>query len=175
MGIYVYVARKRPIDVRVNDEIVQAYPLECFSKLCDVREAWGNDFYASMSTSQGWCRNIRMTLGRAIRVMEDVKVEYVFMSYMRAPIKPLSGSQLYRFTGGFPLDHLAYLDDESSCYEGPPIFWTDVDCPGESVGALVRPTRVGRRLGPWTTEPFEERHYDIANEEMHANSEHNDR
>ena len=103
-----------------------------------------------------------MSLGRAIRAMEDVKVEYVFMSSMNEPIKPLSGSQLYQFTGGFPLDDIAYLNYESSCYDGPSIFWTDVDDPGYLVGALVRPTRVGRKLGPWTVEPFEERHWEVA-------------
>ena len=162
MGIYVYIARKRPIDVRVNGEIVQAYPLEYFSKLYDVRNAWDDGLYFHNDWVKEWHRNTRMALGRAIRAMEDVKVEYVFMSSMNEPIKPLSGSRLYKFTNGFPLDHLAYLDDESSCYDGPSIFWTDVDDPGYLVGALVRPTRVGRKLGPWTTERFEERHYEVA-------------
>jgi len=162
MGIYVYVARKRPIDVRVNGEIVQAYPLEYLSKLNDVSRAWDDGLYCRNKWEKEWNRSFRMSLGRAIRAMEDVKVEYVFMSSMTGPIKPLSGSRLYRFTGGFPLDNLAYIDYESSCYDGPSIFWTDVDDLGQLVGALVRPTRVGRKLGPWTTEPFEERHWDVA-------------
>ena len=163
MGVYVYVARKRPIDVRVNGEIVQAYPLEYFSRLNDVSRAWDDGLYFRNECQNEWHRSTRMALGRAIRAMEDVKVEYVFLSSMNEPIKPLSGSQLYRFTGGFPLEDMAYLDDESSCYDGPSIFWADTDDPGELVGALVRPTRVGRKLGPWTTEPFEERHWDVAN------------
>jgi hypothetical protein len=163
MGTYVYVARKRPIDVCVDGKVVQAYPLEYFSKYYDVSRAWDDGLYFRNECQKEWNRSTRMALGRAIRAMEGVKVEYVFMSSMNEPIKPLSGSQLYRFTSGFPLDHIAYIDDESSCYDGPPIFWTDVDDPGELVGALVRPTRVGRKLGSWTVEPFEERHWEVAN------------
>ena len=164
MGTYFYVARKRPIDVRINDEVVKAYPLEYFCKAYDVRQAW-DGLYARSRWVDDYYRGIRVALGRAIRAMEDVNVEYVFTNSMDSPIKPLSGSEVYRFTNGIPLDNVAYLDEESSCCDGPSIFHLDYESVGERVGALVRPVRVGRKLGPWTVEPYEDRHWNMAHDE----------
>jgi hypothetical protein len=163
MGTYVYVVRKRPIDVCVGGEVVQAYPLEYFAKNYDVSTAWEDGFYHSCSLIKAYKSDIRRSLGRAIRAMEYVPVEYVFMNSMESPMKPVAGSRVYKFTNKEPLDNITSLDYESSCCGGPDIFYRDYDDVGDTVGALVRPPKRG---APWAVEPFELRHHNLVYDEV---------
>tara|TARA_Y100001938_G_scaffold132914_1_gene191677 strand:- start:141 stop:677 length:537 start_codon:yes stop_codon:yes gene_type:complete len=159
MGTYVYVVRKRPINVLINEEIVPVYPLEYFSREYDVSTAWEDGFYSSCSLVKGERSDIRRSLGRAIRAMRYVPVEYVFMNSMDSPMKAVVGSTVHKFTNKEPLDNITSLGYESSCYGGPDIFYRDYADVGDTVGALVRPTKRG---APWTVEPYGVGHYEMA-------------
>ena len=150
MGVYVYVPRKRPTDVRLDDgTVVQAYPLTYVSKLKDFN--WFFDKYSE------WYRDYksyRMQIARAQRAFEYVEVEYVYVSHFDRKPVPVEGNEIYKISSLVTADVLAYdMDDESSCSGGPEIFWADCDSLGELQGALVSPVRVGRKLGPWTLTP----------------------
>ena len=150
MGVYVYVARKRPTDVRLNDgSIVQAYPLTYVAKYVDFN--WFFDKYV------GWYNDYkphRMQIARSQRAFEDVKVEYVYVSHLARNPVPLEGFEIYKISSLVTADVLAHdMDCESSCVGGPKIFWADCDSLGELQGSLVAPVRVGRKRGPWTLTP----------------------
>jgi hypothetical protein len=154
MGIYVYVPRKRPIQVRLaDDKIVDVYPLEYFSKLNDFNrffdsDSWGyyKEFY-----KESWKE--RMQIGAILRAFERTNVEYVYLSSFERPPAPLGGTTVYKITDDVlvPAHVLADdMDSASACYDDQKLFWADCDSLGESQGVLVRPVRVGRKLGPWT-------------------------
>lgn len=147
MGIYVYVPRKRPTDVRLDDgTVVQAYPLTYVSKLVDF-----NWFFDRCCEWYGDYKPERMQVARSQRAFEDVKVEYVYVSYFDKNPIPLEGNEIYKISSLVTADVLAYdMDYESSCEGGPEIFWADCDSLGDLQGALVAPARVGRKLGPWS-------------------------
>lgn len=147
MGTYVYVARKRPTNVRLADgSVVTAYPLTYTDRLSDFNRAFqlGGDDYR-----EG--RHKRMQVARSQRAFEDEKVEYVYVSpFDNSPV-PLEGLDIYKIESLVSAEILAFdMQYESSCAGGPEIFWADCDSTGVCQGTLVPPTRVGRKLGPWT-------------------------
>jgi len=180
MGIYVYVARKRPIDVRLGDgSVVKAYPLTYVSKLVDF-----NRFFDSHSS--GYWREFykeswkeRMQIARSQRAFEDEKVEYVYISSLERNPVPFEGHEVYKIDSLGTADKMAYdMDSDSACAGGPEIFWADCEDPGKLQGALVAPVRVGRKKGPWTLTPVtketEEQYYANARRERarrHAQKE----
>jgi hypothetical protein len=147
MGVYVYVPRKRPTDVRLDDgTVVQAYPLTYVSKLVDFN--WFFDRYCEW---YGDYKSDRMQVARSQRTFEDVEVEYVYVSYFDKNPIPLAGNEIYKISSLVTADVLAYdMDYESACSGGPAIFWADCDSLGELQGALLPPLRVGRKWLPWT-------------------------
>tara|TARA_R100000664_G_C2718937_1_gene113045 strand:- start:91 stop:645 length:555 start_codon:yes stop_codon:yes gene_type:complete len=161
MGVYVYVARKRPTDVRLGDgSVVQAYPLTYVSKL-----SMFSDFFYKFGRWYGDYKVDRMQIARSQKAFEYDKVEYVYISHFDKNPIPLEGYGLYKTSSLETADRMTHhLGDESSCYGGPEIFWADCDSLGELQGALVSPVRVGRKRGPWTltsaTEEMKERRED---------------
>ena len=121
MGIYVYVPRKRPIQVRLaDDKIVDVYPLEYFSKLNDFNrffdsDSWGyyKEFY-----NESWKE--RMQVGAILRAFERTNVEYVYLSSFERPPAPLGGTTVYKITDDVlvPAHVLADdMDSASACYD----------------------------------------------------------
>jgi hypothetical protein len=158
--MYVYVPRKLPTDVRLDDgTVVQAYPLTYVSKLSDF-----NWFFDKYGDWYGDYKSERMQVARSQRAFEGVNLEYVYISYFDKKPVPLAGNEIYKVSSLVTADVLAYdMDYESSCSGGPEIFWADCDSPGELQGALVAPVRVGRKRGPWTlTDATEETRQGLA-------------
>ena len=132
---------------------MDVYPLEYFSKLVDF-----NRFFDSYSGGyweqfykESWKE--RMQIGAILRAFERINVEYVYLSHFESPPTPLGGTRVYKITDDVlvPAHVLADdMDSESACYDDQKLFWADCDSLGVSQGVLVRPVRMGRKLGPWT-------------------------
>ena len=168
MGVYVYVPRKRPTDVRLDDgSVVQAYPLTYVSKLVDF-----NWFFDRCCEWYGDYKPERMQVARSQRAFEDIKLEYVYISYFDKNPTPLEGNEIYKVSSLVTADVLAYdMDYESSCAGGPAIFWADCDSLGEPQGSLLPPLREGRKLGPWTlTDVTEETRETLTDNERAENN-----
>jgi hypothetical protein len=112
-----------------------------------------------------------MQIGAILRAFEGINIEYVYLSSFEGPPTPLGGTRVYKITDDVlvPAHVLAYdMGSESACYDDQKLFWADCDSLGVSQGVLVRPVRVGRKLGPWTvteetpcTEALKEAEYKV--------------